>query len=116
MCFNMVSVVEWKSVRSVVCRSRWPLSRRCALPRLEEVLANKICTCVTCMQVCAALSRRGRSPIVALEFPLVAGASVGDVEDAKAELLRLLKNTMGLVKKADDAPVSCISRSHAIGP
>lgn len=63
------------------------------------------------MQVCAALSRRVRNPIVALEFPLVAGASVDEAEDAKAELLRLLKTSMGLIKKADDAPVRC-----AIGP
>lgn len=39
------------------------------------------------------------------EFPLVAGADMDDVEEAKKSLVRLLKRTLQLTPKADDAPV-----------
>lgn len=58
------------------------------------------------VQVCTALTRRVRRPLVALEYPLVAGTDVEDIQEAKSQLLRLLKDSLGLIKKADDAPVS----------
>lgn len=58
------------------------------------------------VQVCSALSRRTRRPLVQLEFPLVAGVDADDVEAAKTQLLRALKESLGLTRKADDAPVS----------
>lgn len=61
---------------------------------------------VVCLQVCGALSRRVRRPIVQLEYPLVAGTDAEDVEEAKTQLLQLLKGSLGLTEKADEAPVS----------
>jgi hypothetical protein len=43
---------------------------------------------------------------VSAEFPLVAGADIDDVEEAKKGLLSALKATLGLASKTDAAPVS----------
>lgn len=59
------------------------------------------------VQVCRALSKRARCPFVSTEFPLVAGADIDDVEEAKKGLLSTLKATLGLASKTDFAPVSC---------
>lgn len=55
--------------------------------------------------MCGALRRRNRCPFVSSEFPLIAGADLDDVEEAKQSLVRLLKRTLQLTPKADDAPV-----------
>lgn len=68
------------------------------------------------VQVCSALSRRTRRPLVQLEYPLVAGVDADDVEAAKTQLLRALKESMGLIKKADDAPVSDKASYQSRGP
>jgi hypothetical protein len=60
---------------------------------------------VVCLQVCGALSRRVRRPIVQLEYPLVAGTDAENVEEVKTQLLQLLKGSLGLTEKADEAPV-----------
>lgn len=48
--------------------------------------------------MCEALRGRVRLPMVDQEFPLVLGADLGDVEDAKTELLHQLEVTLGVRK------------------
>jgi hypothetical protein len=51
--------------------------------------------------------------VVAVEFPLVAGADIDVVDEAKAQLLHLLKTSMGLERA--DAPVRGHRSTKLIG-